>query len=178
MTAKKTSLPRKLPKDVWYKDGIQFECQGSGQCCVSHGEYGFVYVTASDRKRMAALRGISTREFTRDFCLKEEGLYRLRDGEPISVHGATPKKTDQTTQPSLAKPCVFLENKRCSVYAARPAQCRTWPFWPETMTAKAWKKDVAKFCPGVGKGRVWPREEIEAMVKEQTDWEHDLTHGR
>ncbi len=157
-------------KEPWYKDGIRFECQGSGQCCVSHGEYGFVYVTAKDRRNMAKIRGIPTTQFTREFCLKEEGLYRLRDGEPINL-SPNPKAKP-------AKPCIFLENKRCAVYLARPAQCRTWPFWPETMGAKAWKKDVEKFCPGVGKGRVWPREEIESLVKEQTAWENDVAHGR
>lgn len=155
----------KKPNDVWYKDGVRFQCQGSGQCCVSHGEYGFVYVTAADRKRMAKLRGIPTAEFTRKFCLKEEGLFRLRDGE------STDPKHPQ------AKPCIFLTNKRCSIYEARPTQCRTWPFWPETMSAKAWKKDVVQFCPGVGKGRVWPREEIDSLVKEQTAWEDAVAHG-
>ncbi len=162
----KKKTVRKSKGAPWYAAGIQFECQGSGQCCVSHGEYGFVYVTASDRKRMAVLRGISTSEFTRKFCLKDEGLFRLRDGE-----------SDDPAAPS-AKPCVFLKQKRCTVYAARPAQCRTWPFWPETMSAKGWAKDVAQFCPGVGKGRVWPKEEIEAIVKEQAAWEDELAHGR
>lgn len=165
MSKKTKSAKKDAKKDIWYADGIQFECQGSGQCCVSHGEYGFVYVTGADRKRMAALRGITTAEFTKNFCLKDEGLFRLRDG--VSDDPKTPD----------AKPCVFLEKKRCTVYAARPAQCRTWPFWPETMSAKGWAKDVAKFCPGVGKGRVWPKEEIDEIIKEQKAWEDDLAHG-
>lgn len=161
----KKDAQKDAQKDVWYAEGIQFECQGSGQCCVSHGEYGFVYVTAADRKRMAKLRGIPTSEFTKNFCLKDEGLFRLRDG--VSDNPKTPD----------AKPCVFLVKKRCTVYAARPAQCRTWPFWPETMSAKGWAKDVAKFCPGVGKGRVWPRKEIDEIVTEQKAWEDDLANG-
>lgn len=173
-----TKSPRKTPKPEkkaysdkaaaapWYAKGVQFECQGSGQCCVSHGEYGFVYVTANDRKQMAKLRGLTTSEFTRQFCLKEGGLFRLRDGPADD-----PKKPE-------AKPCVFLENKRCTVYAARPTQCRTWPFWPETMSAKSWKKDVVKFCPGVGKGRIWPKEEIDAILSEQASWENDVARQR
>ncbi len=145
-------------KKKWYSDGIQFECQGSGQCCVSHGEYGFVYVTQKDRRAMAKLRGLPTREFTKQFCVKEEGVFRLIDGADNA--------------------CVFLKNKRCTVYSARPAQCKTWPFWPETMTPKAWARDVAAFCPGVGKGRIWPQTEIDANVEEHRKWEHDLTHGK
>jgi len=52
--------------------------------------------------------------------------------------------------------CRFLDpvtKKRCLVYEARPAQCRTWPFWPENMNARAWDREVVAFCPGVGKGR-------------------------
>jgi uncharacterized protein len=54
----KTNMSKTNAKKQWYDDGIKFECQGSGKCCVSHGEYGFVYVTASDRKKMAKLVGI------------------------------------------------------------------------------------------------------------------------
>lgn len=142
----------------WYKDGIQFECQGSGGCCVSHGEYGFVYVTLEDRQNMAKLRGLSTAEFTREFCVKSDGLFRLIDGAD--------------------KACVFLNKKRCTIYEARPMQCRTWPFWPETMSPKAWARDVKAFCPGVGKGRTWSKTEIDAALEEQKKWEHDLTHGK
>ena len=35
------------------KDGIKFECQGSGNCCVSRGSYGFVYLSLTDLKRFS-----------------------------------------------------------------------------------------------------------------------------
>ncbi len=31
--------------------GIRFECQGSGNCCVSRGTYGFVYLSKKDIKK-------------------------------------------------------------------------------------------------------------------------------
>ena len=46
------------------------------------------------------------------------------------------------------------------------------------MSAKAWKKDVATFCPGVGKGRLWTKAEIDEQVAEQKQWEKALTRGR
>ncbi len=153
-------------KDQWYDGGIKFECQGSGKCCVSHGEYGFVYVTADDRKKMAKLVGIPTAQFTRTYCEKTDGLFRLKDGP-----------SDDPRDPK-AKPCVFLKKKRCTVYEARPTQCRTWPFWPETMSPKSWAKDVAAFCPGVGKGRVWPKQEIEENLRDQRAWENSVALGR
>ncbi|TVQ77472.1 MAG: YkgJ family cysteine cluster protein [Bradymonadales bacterium] len=133
--------------EFWEK-GIRFECQGSGKCCVSRGGFGFVYVTSSDRKRLAKQLGLKTQDFTRDFCKKSDGFFHLVDGEDGN--------------------CVFLKDRRCSVYEGRPTQCRTWPFWPETMNARRWNKDVASFCPGVGKGRVWSKQEIEHQIEIQS----------
>jgi len=58
--------------------------------------------------------------------------------------------------------CVFLDEKRrCSVYQARPQQCRTWPFWDSNLkTAEDWKQ-TCDVCPGSGKGRLYSLSEIE-----------------
>jgi Fe-S-cluster containining protein len=137
----------------WWSEGVQFECQGSGNCCVSHGQYGFVYVTNEDRKALAQQVGLSTKDFTKKFCNKTDDFYHLKDN---------------------GEDCIFLKNKRCTVYKSRPTQCRTWPFWPETMSAKAWRKDVVGFCPGVGKGKVWSAEQIQKNLDEQLQWEEKL----
>lgn len=132
-------------RKTWWHDGVRFACQGSGKCCVSRGAHGFVYLTLADRRRLAHALGIPTRQFTREYCVKTDGLFHLRDDGPD---------------------CRFLDDRRCAVYEARPTQCRTWPFWPENMGAKAWSA-VAAYCPGVGKGAVVPRERIEASLREQ-----------
>lgn len=149
----------KKTNEAWWKDGIRFECQGSGKCCTSHGEFGYVFLTREDRQIMARHLGISTSIFTRRYCDKMGNAFHLKED---------PKNPD----------CMFLKDKRCSVYEARPIQCRTWPFWPEVMPAKAWKKEVVAFCPGVGKGRVWTVEEIKARLIEQSKSEDALTNGR
>jgi Fe-S-cluster containining protein len=145
-------MSKKPVSKKWWSEGIRFECQGSGQCCTSHGEFGFVYLTLEDRRRFAKHFKLSTREFTRTYCEKTDDLWHLKE---------------RKDQPD----CQFLEGKRCGVYAARPEQCRTWPFWPEVMSAKRWKKDVADFCPGVGKGRVWSVSEIEETLRQQKNWD-------
>lgn len=130
---------------AWWHDGVRFACQGSGRCCVSRGAYGWVYLTLEDRQRLARALGIPTRQFTRQYCEKTDGLFHLRESGPD---------------------CMFLVDRRCSVYEARPTQCRTWPFWPENMSARGWTA-VAADCPGIGKGEVVPRETIERILREQ-----------
>jgi Fe-S-cluster containining protein len=140
-----------MPKK-WWREGVRFQCQGSGNCCTSHGEFGFVFLTKEDRQRFAKHFKMTLDEFTKAYCTKTDKTYSLNE---------RPDNPD----------CIFLKDKRCSVYEARPTQCRTWPFWPEVMPAKAWSKDVAAFCPGVGKGPVIPFEKIEAELAEQINAE-------
>jgi uncharacterized protein len=152
-------LPKPQPQE-WWEKGVQFECQGSGKCCVSRGEYGFVYMTGKDRVRMAKVRGLKTKDFMEQFCEKTDGVWHLREDR---------KNGD----------CIFLEGgNRCGVYEGRPDQCRTWPFWPEVMNAKTWKKEVAAFCPGIGKGRTYTADEIRATIAKQAKSEDDLVNGR
>lgn len=132
----------------FYEKGLRFKCQGSGKCCQSRGEYGYVYFTLYDRQRAAKAMGIKTAEFTKKYCQKVEGAFALKENND-------------------SLDCIFLNKNRCEIYEGRPTQCRTWPFWPEVMNAKKWKKDVAAFCPGVGKGKVHSKEEIERTLKEQ-----------
>lgn len=133
----------------WWKDGIRFECRGRGDCCVSHGTSSWVYATREDRRRLAAHLGLATSAFTRRYCRPLDDRFVLRD----TADGQA---------------CVFLERGRCGVYAARPTQCRTWPFWPELLENPArWREAVAGFCQGFGRGRLWSAEEIEAVAEEQ-----------
>ncbi|MGE0762362.1 MAG: YkgJ family cysteine cluster protein [Bdellovibrionales bacterium] len=136
----------KKAQKKWWSEGVQFECQGSGKCCTSHGEFGFVFLTLKDRRRFAKHFKMTTAAFTTQYCDRQGEHFHLKED---------PKNPD----------CMFLKAKRCSVYEARPTQCRTWPFWPEVMSAKAWKKDVAAFCPGVGKGPVVPASKIREALK-------------
>jgi Fe-S-cluster containining protein len=45
--------------------------------------------------------------------------------------------------------CIFLDGKRCTIYEARPKQCRTYPWWPENVSsAQSWKEEGAR-CEGI-----------------------------
>lgn len=138
----------------FWADGVRFECQGSGRCCTSRGEYGYVYLTREDRRRLAAHFGVTVRDFLREHATRAGGYWRLKD----------PPGPD----------CAYLDGTRCSVYEARPTQCRTWPFWPDVMTPKRWAGEVAAYCPGVGKGRLVPASEIRALLQAQRAADADI----
>ena len=135
-------------KEPWYKDGVKFECQGSGKCCISRGQFGYVYLTLDDRRALAKHFKISTLKFTKKYCQKTGNGFHL-----IEEQGQ--------------KECMFLKKNKCSVYKARPVQCRTWPFWPEYLDAKKWTKEVKAFCPGVGKGKLHSPVEVENIMRQQ-----------
>ena len=58
--------------------------------------------------------------------------------------------------------CVFFDGKarKCTVYDARPRQCRTWPFWQSNVATKEAWKQTCEVCPGSGKGKLHPVEQI------------------
>lgn len=152
-------MTEKNKKELFYEQGLRFECQGSGKCCTSRGEFGFVYLTKEDRERFAKHLKMSLAEFKKKYCDRTQGIWHLKEDQELPD-------------------CLFLKDKRCSVYEARPNQCRTWPFWPEVMNAKAWKTEVESFCPGVGKGKLWSKDEILASMKLDLENDEKLLSGK
>jgi Fe-S-cluster containining protein len=45
--------------------------------------------------------------------------------------------------------CVFLKDNRCSVYDARPVQCRTFPWWLHTIQSEKSWKEAGEDCEGI-----------------------------
>ncbi len=127
-----------------YARGIRFACQECGECCRTHGRYGYVYVSLPERRRLARHLRIPTRAFTLRYCDKTDGFFHLR---------------------SRGKDCVFLVGNRCRVHRARPEQCKTWPFWPENMSKKVWDRDIAAGCPGIGRGPLVDAKRIERLLR-------------
>ena len=50
-----------------------------------------------------------------------------------------------------------------------PQQCRTWPFWPENCSSRqAWEgAKAAAPCPGMGRGKLVPAEEVHAILQRE-----------
>ncbi len=61
--------------------------------------------------------------------------------------------------------CIFLKDKKCMVYQARPVQCRTYPWWKENLrTPESWKL-ASEGCEGINDAApIVPFEQIERMV--------------
>lgn len=114
--------------DPWYKEGLRFECTGCGGCCT--GSPGYVWVNENEIAEMASFLSITVQEFGKRYLRQVGGRFALIEK----------KKTYD---------CVFLKDKKCLLYAVRPTQCRTFPWWPENISSQdAWEQ-AAKQCEGI-----------------------------
>ena len=128
-------------RSYFFDGGLRFECTQCGSCCT--GEPGIVFVSVEELEPIARYLTIP-RQVMIEHC-----LYPFQDGFSI--------REDEDGR------CIFYENG-CAIYPVRPVQCRTFPFWFQNLgTMEAWD-EVCLGCPGIGKGRLYTREEIfEAM---------------
>jgi Fe-S-cluster containining protein len=127
----------------WYKDGLRFKCTGCGDCCT--GAPGFVWVNNDEIAALAAEVGVDEEEF--------EDRYVRTIGVRKSLN-----ELDNYD-------CVFLDGttRKCTVYSARPRQCRTWPFWDSNVrTPENWAA-TCEVCPGSGVGKLYQLDAIEAQ---------------
>ena len=131
-------------KEPWYKDGLRFRCTRCGNCCT--GVPGFVWVNEEELTALAEFRG-EPRE-------QVEGLYTR-----MSFRGLTLREKSNGD-------CVFWDREQgCTVYAVRPRQCRTWPFWESNLETPADWERTRETCPGAGKGELITVEEITERLK-------------
>jgi len=123
--------PGKIMTDSWYKNGLKFKCTGCGKCCT--GSTGMVWVSEEEIVQMAEACALSVKQFKIRYIRSRANRLALVE-----------KKN-----PDGDFDCIFLENKKCKVYQARPTQCRTYPWWQENLnTEKSWKI-AAQNCEGI-----------------------------
>lgn len=147
-----------MKEDLWYEDGLAFECTMCGNCCT--GPPGFVHFTTDEGRAMAKTLGLSHQRFLDEYTHILRGKRSLREVE--TEHGADCVFLDRDTVPGKAV---------CRVYDARPMQCRTWPFWPENVRhPRDWQR-TGRLCPGVDHGPIIPVEEIIRRLNTPVDGE-------
>jgi Fe-S-cluster containining protein len=129
-----------MGKEPWFKDGLRFQCTQCGDCCT--GAPGYVWVNGAEIEALAAEVAMSVADFEKKYVRSvgiRKSLVEYENGD-----------------------CVFFDNqaRKCTVYNARPRQCKTWPFWDSNVrTEEAWQQ-TCEVCPGSGKGKVYTVDEV------------------
>jgi uncharacterized protein len=119
--------------------GLRFSCTMCGNCC--SGPEGYVLVSDDEAAALAGRLGIPLERFWAEYTRDTSAGRSL--AERRTEHGLDCIFLDRATIPGKAI---------CGVYQQRPAQCRTWPFWPSNLrTAAAWER-AKRVCPGMDKG--------------------------
>ncbi|MGY8670310.1 MAG: YkgJ family cysteine cluster protein [Candidatus Poseidoniales archaeon] len=115
----------------WWMEGVSFQCQPDcGRCCDEPG--GIVYLAKEDAVRLAEHHSLGVKEWLERDC------HTTLDGRFI---------LDSDAETDI---CIYLDsNKKCSVYDARPDQCRAYPWWIENLASqRTWSKTMDE-CPGI-----------------------------
>jgi Fe-S-cluster containining protein len=145
------------PKPPWYVAGLAFECQGCGRCCAGPQE-GYVWLTLDEAAAIASALGIAPQEML--------ARYTRRVGRRHTI-----------IEDRRTRDCIFLcpsagggpTARGCRIYAHRPVQCRTWPFWPSNLRSpEAWAC-AADRCPGINRGRLYSHDEIDQRRLEMAE---------
>ena len=133
-------------EEPFYKDGLHFECQRCSGCC--RFDSGYVFLSHQDLDRLASNLSLTQDEFLEKYCVKVDmgGYFRISLIEKPNYD------------------CIFWRDGGCAVYDARPLQCRSYPFWEHQLESKEAWENVAKSCPGINKGALHSRQEIEEWL--------------
>jgi Fe-S-cluster containining protein len=134
-----------MPDQPWYQDGLRFKCTQCGNCCT--GAPGVVWVNQEEIEALAKTIDVDVETFVKKYVRRignRQSLVEFANGD-----------------------CVFFDNqaRSCTVYDARPRQCRTWPFWQSNVKSpEAWE-ETKEACPGCGHGKLYPVEQIIEQVR-------------
>jgi Fe-S-cluster containining protein len=131
----------------FYADGLQFSCQPECRYCCGV-EPGYVFLTPDDIDRLVTFLHLDIASFLQQYCRKV----------PMgSFHYISLIETAQHD-------CIFLGEHGCTVYEGRPIQCATYPFWNTVLENRQTWEQEATWCPGIGKGRLYSRDEIDQLL--------------
>ena len=134
------------PADPFYRDGLRFACTKCSRCC--RHTPGYVFLSARDLDRIAQTLDIDVTAARQRYCRK------------VDIGGFS--RVSLKEKPNLD--CILWEDGGCSVYASRPLQCRSFPFWSSNLVSRESWDEAADACPGIGKGRAHGRARIERWL--------------
>jgi len=130
----------------WYRNGLRFACTKCGHCC--GGGPGTIRVSEEEIATLAEALGLS------DAAFRDRNTRRLRSGDISLI-----EKDNHD--------CIFYDQeRRCTVYAHRPRQCRTWPFWRSLVHSPETWAEEAKRCPGLNFGPLHGADEVAEVIRD------------
>ncbi len=118
---------------------FRFECQRSGRCCSGHA--GYVWVAEDELEGLARALDMTVLAFSQHHLRK---VIDPRTGEQrLSLR-------ERGAPGSSGAACALLDGSaECSVYAARPEHCRSYPYWPSILGESAAFEAARATCPGI-----------------------------
>ncbi len=135
-----------MQQKSFHDSGLRFECTRCSACC--RHTPGYVFLSAADLQRLATALNLTQKEFRERYC------------RVVDVGIA--KRLSLKEKPNYD--CILWENGGCSQYGARPVQCRAFPFWSAVVASEEQWQLHARGCPGMGRGKLHTKEEIEAWL--------------
>lgn len=117
-------LPNETP---WYSTGLRFKCTECGQCCT--GAPGYAWVNQEEIQKIADYLKMTVKDFGKKYLRYINGRYALIEKKNYD--------------------CIFLKDKKCTIYPVRPTQCRTFPWWMQNLASPEDWKEAAKHCEGI-----------------------------
>lgn len=135
-----------MSEQPWYHAGLQFTCTQCGDCCT--GAPGYVWVNNEEIAAIAAVVMPDDPEKFEELYVRKVGVRKSLKEFPDGA-------------------CVFFdtEKRNCTVYSARPRQCKTWPFWDSNLRSPSTWKQACEACPGSGEGKLHQLGQIEEQRK-------------
>jgi hypothetical protein len=104
----------RLVSDITRRVWASFDCTGCANCCKQLGRS----VTEQEVQRLAAALVLSEEDFRSRYL---EGKVGPDEDDEGDDEGGMRWRL-------RGKPCPFLKDDRCTVYEARPGQCRKYPY--------------------------------------------------
>lgn len=107
-----------LTNEVW----SQIDCRECANCCASMR----LQLTSRDCANLARIMGLTPAEFRNLHTERgRDGLWYLKQ-----------------------HPCIFLQNRLCTIYPNRPSRCRGYPYLhTNVLDDMAWTLEQMEYCP-------------------------------
>lgn len=129
-------------------NGVCFSCTQCSHCC--RHDPGFVYLSQKDLTKLCRWFKLDSKVFISNFCR----FVPYYDGTEVL-----------SLKEKANYDCFFWDNG-CTVYEARPVQCRTYPFWNSIIeNMNSWNHE-AQYCPGMNHGKSYTSVEIQERNSE------------